>query len=281
MRLRVFVTAMLLLAFLSPARAAGSKRVLVVISAANKLTLRGAVVHATGFYLNELAVPLKMLIDAGYKPIIATPGGKAPTLDAHSDTPKVFGGDEQRYRMMKAMLAALPGMQAPLRLADVARDGLSSYAAIFVPGGHAPMVDLATDPALGQLLRQAHAMHRPTALICHGPIALLSALPHADRFVKDLADGRTPPTAKDWIYRGYQMTIFSTAEEVKAEQGFLGGRMLFYPDAALSAAGGRVSEGRPFTSHVVVDRELITGQNPFSDAALGDALLKMLHPLHH
>ena len=77
-----------------------------------------------------------------------------------------------------------------------------------------------------------------------------------------------------WIYSGYKMTIFSTAEEQQREPLEIGGKVLFYPDFALSTAGGDVSVLAPWTSYVLQDRELISGQNPFSD----EALLKLLLP---
>ena len=72
------------------------------------------------------------------------------------------------------------------------------------------------------------------------------------------------------------MTIFSTAEEQHAEAVQLGGKMLFYPDVALRAAGGNMNEAAPWQSNAVRDRELITGQNPFSDEALANLLLQAL-----
>jgi putative intracellular protease/amidase len=80
--------------------------------------------------------------------------------------------------------------------------------------------------------------------------------------------------AQGWIYTGYKMTIFSTAEEQQREPLEIGGKVLFYPDFALSTAGGDLSVLAPWTSYVVQDRELISGQNPFSD----EALLKLLLP---
>jgi putative intracellular protease/amidase len=80
--------------------------------------------------------------------------------------------------------------------------------------------------------------------------------------------------ARGWIYAGYKMTIFSTAEEQQREPLEIGGKVLFYPDFALRTAGGDVSVAAPWKSYVLQDRELISGQNPFSD----EALLKLLLP---
>jgi putative intracellular protease/amidase len=114
-------------------------------------------------------------------------------------------------------------------------------------------------------------------VLCHGPISLLSALPNSTEVVAALSTGDAAGArakAKGWIYSEYKMTIFSTAEEQQREPLEIGGKVLFYPDFALSTAGGEVSVLAPWTSYVVQDRELISGQNPFSDYAL----LKLLLP---
>ena len=95
--------------------------------------------------------------------------------------------------------------------------GLDQYGAVFVPGGH-------------------------------GPISLLSALPNSTEVVGALAAGdtaRARAKAQGWIYSGYKMTIFSTAEEQQREPLEIGGKLLFYPDFALSTAGGDVSVVEP------------------------------------
>jgi putative intracellular protease/amidase len=114
-------------------------------------------------------------------------------------------------------------------------------------------------------------------VLCHGPISLLSALPNSKEVVAALAAGDAAGAhakAQGWIYSGYKMTIFSTAEEQQREPQEIGGKVLFYPDFALQTAGGDVSVRPPWSSYVVQDRELISGQNPFSD----QALLKLLLP---
>ncbi len=117
----------------------------------------------------------------------------------------------------------------------------------------------------------------PTAVLCHGPISLLSAFPNSKEVVAALAAGDAAGAqakAQGWIYSGYKMTIFSTAEEQQREPLEIGGKVLFYPDFALLTAGGDVSVAAPWKSYVLQDREVISGQNPFSD----EALLKLLLP---
>lgn len=255
------------------------QQVLVVVSSQTMLTLREGALYPTGYYLNELTVPVKHLVEAGYQVTFANPNGNPPSLDAHSVGKQYFNNDEKEFAEVKRFHDGLTQLRHPRKLADVLREGLDQYAAVFVPGGHAPMEDLLQDAELGQVLRHFHERGKPTALICHGPIAILSALPNAKDYVSALNAGdtaRAKTLANGWIYAGYKMTIFSTAEEQVAEGSQLGGKVRFYPDFALQTAGGNVEVAAPWKSQVVRDRELLTGQNPFSDEELARQFIGML-----
>jgi putative intracellular protease/amidase len=133
------------------------------------------------------------------------------------------------------------------------------------------MIDLLDDPDAGTVMRHFHNTAKPTAVLCHGPISLLSALPNSREVVGalkagDAAGARTK--AQGWIYSGYKMTVFSTAEEQQREPLEIGGKVLFYPDFALRTAGADVSVVAPWGSYVLQDRELISGQNPESVRAI-------------
>jgi len=173
----------------------------------------------------------------------------------------------------------LTGLKNPTRISDVIASGLDQYDGVFVPGGHGPMMDLLDDPDAGTVMRHFHETSKPTAVLCHGPISLLSASPNSKEVVAALAAGDVVGArakAEGWIYAGYRMTIFSTAEEQQREPLEIGGKVLFYPDFALTTAGGDVSVAAPWKSYVLQDRELISGQNPFSDQALLNLLLPAL-----
>ncbi|ELY2785279.1 type 1 glutamine amidotransferase domain-containing protein [Cronobacter turicensis] len=257
--------------------------VLVVLSDADHLDLKDGKVFPTGFYLNELMQPVKRLLDAGHQVTFATPNGLAPTLDKSSDDKMYFNNDVNAWRTHRALLDKLrltsPASSPVISLARAAQRGYGEFDAIYIPGGHAPMQDLLTSPALGQTLAAFHAAGKPTALVCHGPIALLSTLPDAPAFTRQLAETGHAAAQRGWIYAGYRMTVISNAEEEIAK-GLLpkGGAMKFYPQTALEQAGGKYSSNsEPFTSHIVTDRELITGQNPASATAVAQALLERLH----
>lgn len=256
-----------------------SGKILVVVSSESAMALQGGKYYPTGYYLNELTIPVMALTRAGYQIIFANPLGNTPTMDVNSDKVSFFDGDEKRYREVRDFHDQLDTLKRPQRLADVVNAGLDDYRAVFFPGGHAPMQDLLVDDDVKRVLAHFHQHKKPTALICHGPIALLAAIPNAREFNNAMRAGDVAAAtalAKNWPYRGYNMTIFSTTEEKIAESSQLGGKMFFYPQQALKTAGANVKVAFPWRSHVVVDRELITAQNPASDDALANALLNSL-----
>lgn len=262
------------------AAGANAANVLVVLSDASQLELRDNRTFDTGFYANELMQPVKKLLDAGHTVTFATPLGKAPSLDRNSVDKSYFNNDGASMRQHLALLDKLritSVEQSPVvSLARVEQGGYGRYDAVYVPGGHAPMQDLLHSAALGRLLRDFHAQAKPTALVCHGPIALLSALEQPERFTGTLASPAAAAPA--WIYAGYRMTVISNSEEDAAKGMLNGGTMKFLPQTALQRAGGVYSSAANWQSKVVVDRELITGQNPASAAAVADQLLARLKP---
>jgi putative intracellular protease/amidase len=256
-------------------------KVLVLVSSGHGLPLKDGKVYAgAGYYLNELTVPVRALMKEGYEITFANPKGNTPQMDVNSAIAQFFGGDETKLRDYLKFRESLTGLKNPTPISDVIASRLDQYDAVFVPGGHGPMIDLLDDPDAGTVMRHFHEASKPTAVLCHGPISLLSALPNSTEVVGALAAGdavgaRTK--AQSWIYSGYKMTIFSTAEEQQREPLEIGGKVLFYPDFALSTAGGDVSVAAPWKSYVLQDRELISGQNPFSDEALLKLLLLALN----
>lgn len=250
-------------------------QVLVLLSSENRLALKDGQHYATGYYLNEFGVPADRLLKAGYELVLVTPRGNAPSVDQKSVDPQYFGGDAAEMQRIQQVVAGLPGIDDSLSLDEVLAGDLGQYEGLFIPGGHAPLIDLANNPQVGALLRHFHQAGKPTAAICHGPIALLAAQADPQGYEAALVRGEQP-AATDWTYRGYRMTIFSDPEEAVFEGSLDGARIRYYPAPAMAAAGGDMQYAKAWQPHVVVDRELITGQNPFSDKALAEALIDQL-----
>ncbi|GGJ69739.1 type 1 glutamine amidotransferase domain-containing protein [Deinococcus aquiradiocola] len=247
------------------------KNILVILSSETQLPLKDGKTHATGFYLNEFGVPAHRLVQEGYTLTVATPRGNRPAMDAGSDV-KDFFKSEEEHQSIKAFVTDLLD-RGVVKLSDAAAD-LSKFDAVFLPGGHAPMIELMRDADLGRVLEHFHARSLPTALICHAPAALLAAQPDAADFQAALQRGETP-ASKGFLYDGYKVTVFANTEEQDAEKGFEA-PMQYYPADALNAAGALVLNGDKYSSHVVRDRELITGQNPMSDEEFVEVFLKAL-----
>lgn len=250
-----------------------SGRILVVMSSAAQIPLQGGKNHNTGYFLNEFGVPAKRLTDAGYELVIVTPRGSVPAMDHNSDH-DMFFKDKAEHDEIKAFVSELLSQATIQTTEAVAAEGTQAYAALFLPGGHAPMADLMADPALGEILRQFHAAAKPTALICHAPTALLAAQADPVAFQKGMEAGEQP-SAQDFTYQGYRVTVFANDEEEATEKTFEA-PMLYYPADALTQGGAQVENGEAMKPNVVRDRELLTGQNPFSDEPFVKELLEML-----
>jgi len=159
-----------------------------------------------------------------------------------------------------AALEAIAGFQHPVALSGLSEADLAEFDAVFTPGGHGPMVDLSDNPDVARLLTVLYGKGAPIAALCHGPALLLSA--------PERPDGQ-------WLFDGYRLTCFTDEEELQTEAGRLG--MGWFLDTALKNAGAVFDDGpSAWVSHVVVDRNLITGQNPGSTEATADAVIKIL-----
>ncbi|MBY3042789.1 type 1 glutamine amidotransferase domain-containing protein [Rhizobium leguminosarum] len=255
--------------------------VLVVGSNATRIEIQGGGTGPTGQYLNETVVPAMALVAAGYEIVLATPDGTKPHIDPVSDAAQHFDGDEAAHKRGRAFFDDHRAMNDIRTLRSVIEDGIDGYAGVFVPGGQAPAVDLMQDADLGEILRRFHARRKPTAFLCHGPIASLAALPHAKEYRAALIAGdvsEASELARGWQYAGYKMTVFSASEEKPIEEQVLHGKLYFnMPDALRMARGDVTTNPVDFSPHVIEDRELITGQNPRSDHPLAAKLVEALN----
>ena len=256
--------------------------ILVIASSVESFTLKDGRKEHTGYYLNELDVPVQAALDAGYQMVLATPAGNKPVMDPQSTVASHFGGSEVALQKALDFVNTHPAMQNPRSFRSVIEEGLDKYAGFYAPGGHPPMIDLMQDPDLGEILRHFHSTAKPTALLCHGPIAIAAAMPKAKEFRAALVAGKSEEAkrlAEGWQYAGYRMTVFSNDEEHYAEEHLMGGgKVPFYVNDALKIAGGDVSisDKGIFQPFVIEDRELITGQNPPSDHEVGERFVKAL-----
>lgn len=228
--------------------------VLIVITGADHWTLNDGSKHPTGFWAEELLAPVKVFRDAGIELTFATPGGVRPTVDAGSLSPDMVGGEDEAARL-RAELAALAGeLASPERLEDVKAQ---SYDAVYIPGGHGPMEDLAVSRTLGDLLLEMLDTGRIVSSVCHGPAALLSAT---------RADG-------SWAFAGRTLSGFTNAEE---RQAGLADKAPWLLEDRLRAAGAELTTGEPWAPLSVVDGNVVTGQNPSSSTEVAEHVVAQL-----
>ncbi|MBB2915188.1 putative intracellular protease/amidase [Streptosporangium becharense] len=229
-------------------------KILMIISAADSLTLADGTAHPTGYWAEEVAASHRVLREAGVEVDIATPGGASPTVDPVSldERGGVAEADAKEFRDYLDSIA--DDLARPLSVAEVS---VSDYDGVYIPGGHGPMTDLARDPDLGRLLDEADRRGQVIAALCHGPAALLSTA---------RPDG-------GFTFAGRRLTVFTDDEE---HQGGLGDRSPYFVETRLRELGAVVEAGPAWASKVVVDGNLISGQNPQSSVDTANRVLTAL-----
>jgi len=228
-------------------------KVLFVVTGARYWTLADGSEHPTGYWAEELVSPYLSFTRAGFEVVVASPGGVVPVVDRASLSAASNGGQENASALEK-QLEQIEQLHAPVSLEKV---DLSDYAAVFYPGGHGPMEDLSADMDSARLLKAALDSGKPLGLVCHAPAALLATVD---------AKGSSP-------FAGYRLTAFTNAEETQA--GYAAQAKWLLQDR-LVALGADFEEAQPWSAHIVVDRNLHTGQNPASAAPLADEMVKTL-----
>ncbi|WP_265569807.1 type 1 glutamine amidotransferase domain-containing protein [Sphingomicrobium nitratireducens] len=222
--------------------------ILIVLTSHDKLGDTG---EKTGFWLEELAAPYYALKDAGHDLVLASPKGGQPPLDPKSDAPDAQTEDTKRFKDDPEAQARLATTRL---LSDVSLD---EYDAIFFPGGHGPLWDLAQSVRVKELIEGALAAQKPVGLVCHAPAILKNVC---------AADGGP-------LVKGRKVTGFTNAEE---EAVGLTDVVPFLLEDALKEQGADFSEAGVFQPHVVTDGLLVTGQNPPSSAPTAEALMRVL-----
>ena len=206
----------------------------------------------TCFWLEEFAAPYYVFRDAGLEVVLATPAGGQPPLDPKSDTPDAQTQDTERFRKDNAAQLALANTQ---KLSDIAA---GDYDAVFYPGGHGPLWDLAEHPLSIALIEKYWAEGKPVGAVCHAP----GVLRHAHK-----PDGSP-------LVAGKRVTGFSNSEE---EAVGLTQVVPFLVEDALKQAGGLYERGDDWGVYAITDGHLVTGQNPASSAAAAQEIVKLLH----
>ena len=222
-------------------------KILMVLTSHDQLGDTG---KKTGFWLEELAAPYYTFLDAGAKITVASPKGGQPPLDPKSDT---ADGQTEMTKRFKGDAAAQAVLASTVKLAEVRA---ADHDAIFYPGGHGPMWDLAEDPQSNALIEAFYSAGKPVAAVCHGPGVLRHAMSHGAPIVK-----------------GKRVTGFTNTEEEAVQ---LTQVVPFLVEDELKRLGGLFEKVGDWQSFAITDGKLITGQNPASSTAAAQHLLKLL-----
>ena len=223
-------------------------KILMVLTSHDQLGDTG---KKTGFWLEEFAAPYYVFKDAGADITLASPQGGQPPLDPKSDAPDAQTDATRRFKEDN------PAQQALAHTVKLAGLKEADFDAVFYPGGHGPLWDLAEDRDSIGLIERMFAAGKPVAAVCHAP----GVLRHAR------AASGAP------LVQGKKVAGFTNTEEAAAQ---LTDVVPFLVEDMLRNHGGDYSKGADWQSHVVNDANLITGQNPASSEAAAHEVLRQL-----
>jgi len=226
-------------------------KVLVVLTSHDKIDATG---KPTGWYLPELAHPYDVLAPHTEITIASPKGGVAP-LDQGSV--EAFKEDASSVEFLKSKKSLWENTEKLESFLGRAKD----FDALFFPGGHGPMYDLATDPTSQKLINEFVAANKVVSAVCHGPAAFVNV---------KLPDG-------EYLLNGSKVTGFSNSEETTV--GLMDAMPFSLEDKLNEASGGKFEKAsEDWADFVLVERDgkLITGQNPASAGSVGKAILKAI-----
>jgi len=221
-------------------------KILFVMTGASYWTMKDGHRHPTGYWAEEFVAPYRAFTETGHEITVATPGGVVPTVDTMSLRPEM-AGSAQKALDYEDVIERADELRWPI---DIKNARLEDYDAVYLPGGHGPMEDLAYDADCGKLLSDALASGKPLAVVCHAPAALLST--------RD-AEGKSP-------FEGYHITGFADEEEEAV--GLAARAKWLMEDEVTDKVDVEYSRGPIWQPYTVADRNLFTGQNPASSGPL-------------
>lgn len=232
------------------------KKVVVLFTEQKNMTMKNGLQFSTGNHPIESLLPILHLKNAGFEVVITTPTGKPVVFE-------MWAMPVQDKAVLDIYNDLSSTFQEPTPLTEVLdklRDDSSSFAAVFVPGGHGVMLGIPEDKNVGTLLRLAHQKGMFTISICHGP----------GSFLATTIDGN------EFLYKGYEMAVFPDAMDKKTPMiGYLPGHMPWLVEDRLSSLGAKIVNKKADKT-CCVDRKLITGASPLASNELGKLSVKTL-----
>jgi putative intracellular protease/amidase len=243
-------------------------KILLMMTGSPYLTLTDGSQHRpSGVWAEEFAVPYERFKERGYDIEVTTVGGTVPTFDSSSLDPEGAKwvrpkgtriDDAAKCQDWSRTIDGAPEWKTPIAVETITRDQVATYDGIYLAGGHGCMEDEASSEEMSRVNLWAFELSKPVAAVCHGHCGMLR--------MRD-AEGK-------WPYRGYRVTSFAHDEERMTP---LYGKIPFVLEEELRRLGGDYSKAPViWDSYVVEDRNLITGQNPYSSLLVAETLLRQL-----
>ncbi|GIU30034.1 type 1 glutamine amidotransferase domain-containing protein [Shewanella schlegeliana] len=223
-------------------------KILMVLTSHDKLGDTGL---KTGFWLEEFASPFYRFKDSGFQITLASPAGGQPPLDPNSEQADFQTAATERFNQDEQAKQLLATTHV---LVDIDQ---ADYDAVFYPGGHGPLWDLTNDAHSIALIEAFYQANKPVGLVCHAPGALKNV---------KAADGSP-------LVAGKQVTGFTNGEEAAVQLTEI---VPFLVEDMMLANGALYTKGDDWASHLAVDGNLITGQNPASSEVVADEIIKQL-----
>ena len=223
-------------------------KILMVLTSNGRLGNTG---QKTGLWLEEFAAPYYVFKDNDMQVTLASPAGGQPPIDPKSDDPDAQTEATRRFQ---------DDADAQERFANTVRLETidpEDFDAIFYPGGHGPLWDLAEDDNSISLIESFFMREKPIGCVCHGPAVLLHAK-GPDGFP---------------LVKGKRVTGFTNREENWVQMSEV---VPFMIEDMLSNKGGLFSKGNAWKPHIEVDGNLVTGQNPASSKPAAEAIVQLL-----
>jgi putative intracellular protease/amidase len=243
-------------------------KILILMTNGKTLHLLNGENHPSGFWAEEFVVPYKRFKQEGYEISIATIHGIAPTVDQTSIDPtnlpyvrpaNVQADSHAQATEYRQFIDSVPDLQKPLNLDLFTKEQAATYDGVYLCGGHSAIGDMPKSHEMARLLGWFVEMEKPLAAVCHGHCGLLN--------LRDCDS--------QWLFAGYRLTAFSHSEELSTS---MAGKLPFVLEVELKRLGALYEKSDViWGSHVVVDRNLITGQNPYSSEAIAEAFVQKLN----
>jgi putative intracellular protease/amidase len=242
-------------------------KILILMTNRKTLHLLDGEIHPSGFWAEEFVVPYHRFKQEGYDITIATIQGIPPTVDQTSVDPALLPYVKPANVQIDAqaqvaeylrVIESVPDLKKPQNLDTFTREQIASYDGVYLCGGHGAIGDMPKSDEMTQLFRWIIEMDKPIAVVCHGHCGLLN--------LRD-SEGK-------WPFTGYRLTSFSHSEELITS---MAGRLPFVLEVELTRLGALYEKSAVmWGSHVVVDRNLVSGQNPYSSTAIAEAFVQKL-----